>query len=147
MSDEKTILISGGFSPTTIGHLYLIEDAKKYGRVIIALNSDLWLKRKVGFVFMGFEERKQILKSMRNVYDVIAVDDYDGSVNSAIEQIRPNFFGVGCKESKIPELELCKKMGIDIVWNLAKDVVFNSTDVVDCMINNLLDNTEPYFKK
>ena len=59
MFDEKernkpTVMVSGGFDPVHVGHIRLILDAAKFGDVIVIANSDQWLYRKKGFVFMTF---------------------------------------------------------------------------------------------
>lgn len=145
MSD-KIILLSGGCDPVVFGHIKLIEDAAQYGKVIWALNSDMWLKRKKGYAFMTWHERAAVLGSIKGVSQVVPVEDDDGSVNKIIEVIRPNYFGHGGKEYDIPEKELCAKLNIELVWGLGGDVRFSSGDIVDCMINNLIDKIEPHFK-
>ena len=40
------ILVSGGFDPIHSGHIKLINDANKYGDVVVLLNSDVWLQIK-----------------------------------------------------------------------------------------------------
>ena len=57
-----TVVVSGGFDPLHAGHVRMIVDAARHGNVIVVANSDAWLKRKKGYVFMPFEERKQILE-------------------------------------------------------------------------------------
>ncbi len=59
---EKTIMVSGGFDPLHIGHLRMIKEAAQHGKVIVVVNSDAWLLRKKGFIFMPFEERKEIIE-------------------------------------------------------------------------------------
>ena len=49
---RRTIAISGGFDPVHIGHVKMIEDAARQYNVLVILNSDDWLNRKKGFVFM-----------------------------------------------------------------------------------------------
>jgi cytidyltransferase-like protein len=49
-------MVSGGFDPIHAGHVAMIRDAAKHGDVIVVANSDEWLMRKKGFVFMPFEE-------------------------------------------------------------------------------------------
>ena len=49
------ILISGGFDPVHSGHIALIQEASKFGDVIVIANSDEWLYRKKGFNFMDFK--------------------------------------------------------------------------------------------
>jgi glycerol-3-phosphate cytidylyltransferase-like family protein len=147
MGDDKIILLGGGADPTVLGHIKLIEDAAKYGKVIWALNSDSWLKRKKGYVFMKWADRQMVLKSIRYICDVITVDDEDGSIIKAIEQVKPDYFGHGGREYEIPEKSICEKMGIKLVWGLGGDLNFSSGDIVDCMINSLIDKIEPHFKK
>ena len=48
------ILVSGGFDPIHSGHIKLINDANKYGDVIVLLNSDEWLRNKKGKEFLSF---------------------------------------------------------------------------------------------
>ena len=45
----KTIMVSGGFDPIYIGHIKMLQEAAKWGKVIVALNSDDWLIRKKGY--------------------------------------------------------------------------------------------------
>ena len=37
---KKLILISGGFDPIHSGHIAMIEEASKYGDIVVLLNSD-----------------------------------------------------------------------------------------------------------
>ena len=67
----KISVVSGGFDPIHSGHISYINAAKKYGDyLIIALNSDEWLKKKKGKEFMPFEERKSILENIKNVDEI-----------------------------------------------------------------------------
>ena len=92
---NKTIAISGGFDPVHIGHLNMIKGAAQEGSVIVILNSDAWLQQKKGYVVMPFEERKAILEAVSDVHHVIEVDDSDGTVCEALDQLRPCYFGNG----------------------------------------------------
>ena len=61
----KISVVSGGFDPIHSGHISYINAAKKHGDyLIIALNSDDWLREKKGKEFMSFEESKSILESI-----------------------------------------------------------------------------------
>ena len=72
----KISVVSGGFDPIHSGHISYINAAKKYGDyLVIALNSDDWLREKKGKEFMPFEERKSILKNIKNVDEVISFED------------------------------------------------------------------------
>ena len=51
---EKTILVSGAFNPLHFGHLLLFKAASKYGKVIVALNSDEWVMKNKGHLLFDF---------------------------------------------------------------------------------------------
>jgi glycerol-3-phosphate cytidylyltransferase-like family protein len=145
--EEQVIVLSGAADPLTVGHLKLIQDAAKYGRVVWVLNSDHWLRSKKGYAFMKWADRAEILRSIKGISEVLPVDDSDGSVCKALEVLKPTYFGHGGKEYAIPELKTCADLGIELVWGLGGEVQFSSGDIIDCMINNLIDRIEPHFKK
>lgn len=128
----KTIMLSGGFDPIHVGHVRMILDAATHGEVIIAANSDDWLMRKKGYIFMPWEERAEILASIRGVKSVVTVDDADNSVCEAISRVRPDLFGNGGdrKSNNTPEVDLCNKLGIGLVWNVGGDKIQSSSDLV-----------------
>ena len=85
-TQEERILLSGGFDPLHVGHLRMIQEAAKLGRVIIALNSDEWLHRKKGYSFMSWEDRAEILMGLQSVWKVIHFDDSDETACDAIKK-------------------------------------------------------------
>ena len=45
----KIVVVSGGFDPIHSGHIEYFKAAKKHGdNLVVALNSDQWLKKKEG---------------------------------------------------------------------------------------------------
>ena len=69
---KVVVAVSGGFDPLHIGHVRLMNEAKKLGdRLVVILNNDNWLMRKKGFVFMNERERKEILESFFAVDEVV----------------------------------------------------------------------------
>jgi len=129
---NKTIAISGGFDPVHIGHLQMIQDAAQHGSVIVILNSDAWLEQKKGYVFMPFEERKAILEAFSDVHHVVEVDDSDGTVCAALDQLRPCYFGNGGDRvsDNVPEVKFCKRYNIGLKWNLGGNKVQSSSTLV-----------------
>jgi len=129
---NKTIAISGGFDPVHIGHLKMIKGAAQEGSVVVILNSDAWLEQKKGYVFMPFEERKAILEAFSDVHHVIEVDDSDGTVCSALDQLRPCYFGNGGDRvsNNVPEVKFCKRYGIGLMWNLGGGKIQSSSELV-----------------
>jgi D-beta-D-heptose 7-phosphate kinase/D-beta-D-heptose 1-phosphate adenosyltransferase len=120
--NTKTILLSGGFDPIHISHVRMIQDAANYGLVIVAVNTDEWLLRKKGYVFIPLDKRIKIIKSISGVYLVTAAWDDDDTVCETIKTILPNMFGNGGdrKQDNVPEVDLCNKLNIELVWNLGR---------------------------
>jgi cytidyltransferase-like protein len=86
---KKIILISGGFDPIHSGHISYIKSAAELGDVlVVAANSDLWLRKKKGKEFLSWEERSIILSSLKPVDRVINFDDSDGSAIDAIRKTK-----------------------------------------------------------
>ncbi len=108
MMSKKTVALSGGFDPIHIGHVRMIRDAARNYSVVIILNSDDWLMRKKGYVFMNWEERSEILLAIKGVDNVYAVNDEDDTVCGALSNIKLDFFGNGGdrKNQNTPEVNL-----------------------------------------
>lgn len=112
----KIIIVSGGFDPLHSGHIEYFKAAKAIGDyLIVALNSDNWLKKKKGKFFMSFSERMAIIENLSMVDEVIDFQDDDkGSATNAlikIQKIYPDdeitFCNGGDRNAKnIPEMEV-----------------------------------------
>ncbi len=124
MTEKKpTVMVSGGFDPVHAGHIRMIRAAAEHGDVIVVANSDEWLYRKKGFVFMNFDQRAEILNAIKGVLYVDSVDDSDGTVCEAIERIRPDYFANGGdrKSGNTPEVTVCQKLEIELLWGVGGD--------------------------
>lgn len=131
---KPTVMVSGGFDPVHAGHIRMIRDAANFGDVIVVANSDDWLFRKKGFVFMTFEQRSEILNAIKGVILVDSVDDTDGTVCEAIERLKPTFFANGGDRgrSNTPEQSVCDKMGVKLLWGVGGDKkIDSSSDLVN----------------
>lgn len=85
----KVVICTGGFDPLTDAHVAYFEAAKALGdKLVVGVNSDEWLERKKGRAFMTQNVRRDIIKGLRAVDDVILFNDDDGSAVDAIEQVR-----------------------------------------------------------
>lgn len=138
----KTVCISGGVDPLHSGHIDYIQAAAKFGRVIFILNSDAWLRRKKGYVFMAFEERKRILEALRDVSEVVPVDDTDGTVREALRRIKPDAFAKGGDRTQhnTPEVELCEWLGIELIWGVGGEKTQASSSLVRNACNQVLED-------
>ena len=125
-------MVSGGFDPLHIGHLRMIKEAAKHGKVIVVVNSDAWLLRKKGFIFMPFEERKEIIEGYAEVDRVEAVDDSDGTVCEALWRVKPTYFANGGDRTSnnTPEMNVCNQMGIEMLWGVGGGKIQSSSDMV-----------------
>ena len=125
-------MVSGGFDPIHVGHVRMILDAAKHGEVIVVANSDDWLMRKKGYVFMSWKERAEIIESIRGVVRVEHVDDADNTVCEAISRCRPDAFANGGdrKGDNTPEVALCNELGIELMWNIGGGKIQSSSDLV-----------------
>jgi len=144
MNDKKTIVISGGMDPVHVGHVKMIQAAAELGEVTVVLNSDAWLKRKKGYAFMSFEERKYLLESIKGVAAVSDVDDSDGTVCEALQRLKPDMFGNGGDRTSdnTPEKEVCLDNGIQMIWNLGGEKVQSSSDLVRTFVKNRAENSD-----
>ena len=70
---DNIILVSGGFDPIHSGHIKLIEDASKHGKIVVLLNSDKWLQNKKVKNFLPFKEREIIMKVLKMLLTLLAV--------------------------------------------------------------------------
>jgi D-beta-D-heptose 7-phosphate kinase/D-beta-D-heptose 1-phosphate adenosyltransferase len=130
MTEERpTVMVSGGFDPVHAGHIRMIRSASKYGDVIIIANSDEWLYRKKGFVFMEWERRVEILNAIKGVILVDSVDDTDGTVCEAIRRIKPTFFANGGDRGKsnTPEQSVCDELEIKLLWGVGGEEKIDSS--------------------
>jgi cytidyltransferase-like protein len=130
---KKLIAVSGGFDPIHKGHVRMIREASKFGDVVVILNSDDWLVRKKGYNFMNFEERSYIAGSIKGATLTTGVDDTDGTVCEALKRIKPDVFANGGDryETNTPEMDVCKELGIEMVWNIGGEKEQSSSSLVN----------------
>ena len=133
MTDEKpTVMVSGGFDPVHAGHIRMIRHAARYGDVIVIANSDDWLYRKKGFVFMEFERRIEILNAIKGVIVVDSVDDVDGTVCEAIRRLTPTYFANGGDRGRTntPEQSVCEELGVQLLWGIGGEEKLDSSSTL-----------------
>ena len=132
MSIKKTIAVSGGFDPVHIGHVRMIQDAAKHGDVWVIINSDPWLMRKKGYIFMPWNERAEIMAELKGVTKVSHVQDDDGTVCEALRRLKPDAFANGGdrKTNNTPEMDVCEDLGIDLLWNVGGGKIQSSSELV-----------------
>ena len=155
VAKEKKIMVavSGGFDPVHAGHIQLFEEAKKLGNeLVVILNNDNWLKEKKGIFFITVKERKKIIEAIKWVDRVVisghGPNPADMSVSREIAKLKPDVFANGgdrdTKDAKNtssslnPEQELCRKLGIKMVFNVGGGKVQSSS----WLLKRFLDNAK-----
>ena len=141
MRERPVIAVSGGFDPVHIGHIRMIQDAARYGDVMVIINSDDWLMRKKGYVFMPWEERAEIMGNIKGVRFVTQVDDSDGTVCEALKRHRPDAFANGGdrKTENTPEMDVCEELGIQMMWAVGGS---NKPQSSSWLVNKLKENKD-----
>ncbi|TSA46416.1 glycerol-3-phosphate cytidylyltransferase [bacterium] len=141
----KTVAISGGFDPVHIGHIKMMQEARALGdRLIVILNNDHWLVKKKGFVFMNQKEREAVLRAIRYIDDVVVTDHPENpnnmSVSSMLRKLKPDVFANGGdrneidaanpKSSLYEDINTCKELGIQMVFNVGGEKTQSSSELV-----------------
>ena len=137
--NDNIIILSGGFDPIHKGHIRMFKDASKLGKVMVGLNSDKWLIRKKDKFFMPFDERKEILESIKYINLVLDFNDDDGTACSLINFIYNKFnnsnnifFGNGGDRTNntTPEVQYCIENNIELIWGLGGGKIQSSSDLL-----------------
>jgi len=128
-----TVCVSGGFDPVHVGHLRMMQEAAKFGKVVVIVNSDEWLMRKKGYIFMPFEERCEIIEGFACVEKTTHVDDSDNTVCEALERLNPDYFANGGdrKTNNTPEMDVCERIGIQLLWGIGGGKIQSSSTLVE----------------
>ncbi len=108
------VMVSGGFDPLHVGHLDLLENAAKFGKVIAVVMPDEWLLRKKGHCVMKQEDRKDIVLALDWVYQAFIAENDSDTICHALSAYRPDMFlnGGDRIESNPEEHDMCVKLGI-----------------------------------
>jgi len=131
------VVVSGGFDCLHIGHIRLLKKARELGYLVVILNSDRFLTIKKGRPFMPFEERKEILESIKYVDRVIPCIDKDQSVCKTLKKLKPDIFANGGDriDGNIPEAEVCEENNIKMIFGVGGGKIESSSNLIKNAIN------------
>ena len=129
------VAVSGGFDPIHIGHLRSIREAREYGdSIMVILTRDDQLMKKKGYVFMPYQERKEILMRIHGVEIVLPNIDFDLSSARSLEHYGPDIFAKGGDRTQdnMPQAEkdICEKIGCHIVYGVGGGKIQSSSWLV-----------------
>ncbi len=120
------VAVSGYFNPLHVGHLEMIERAKKLGdKLVVIVNNDRQVKLKGSVPFMSLKDRVKIMSALADVDEVFVAVDKDKTVCKSLEKLKPDIFANGGDRKSIgdvPEYDICQKYNIKMVDGLGKKI-------------------------
>lgn len=133
------VAVSGYFNPLHVGHLEMIERAKKIGDyLIVIVNNDRQVKLKGSVPFMNQKDRLKIIKALRDVDEVFLSIDRDKTVCKSLAKIKPDIFANGGDRKNlndVPEYDVCQKLKIKMVDGLGKKIRSSSILIANASKN------------
>ena len=112
------VAVSGYFVYPHVGHIRLIESAKKLGdKLVVIVNNDRQQTMKYGKVLVPEDNRAEVVGALRAVDEVVISIDDDRTICKTLEKLKPDIFANGGdrNQGEIPESEVCRKHGIKMV--------------------------------
>jgi FAD synthetase len=123
------VLVNGTFNIIHAGHIELFKYASSYGNLIVAVNNDPYLIKKYGSKAITIENRLNVIKSIKYVYETIVFDEDDCS--RVLSIVKPDFYikGPDYLNKDINEIQICKSLDIEyIVMNDNK--ILSTTELI-----------------
>ena len=132
----KAIIVSGYFNPLHKGHIELFEKAKTMGDALwVIVNSDLQREIKGSKAFMDQQERLIIVKAIGVLDKALVSIDKDKTQCATLRFLAKEygneydlFFANGGDQNNdsIPEVPICKKVGIGLIEGLGDKIQSSS---------------------
>jgi phosphoenolpyruvate phosphomutase len=124
MSDTKTVYTCFSTDVIHDGHLNIINEAKKYGRVVVGALSDEESIRYNKFPTVSFEDRCRMYRAIDGVDEVIEQDDM--MYKDVIEKIHPDYVihGDNWKEGYLSAIRNNVKAQLDVYGGQIIDVPY-----------------------
>lgn len=132
------VAVSGYFNPLHVGHLEMIQKAKKLGDELVAIvNNDYQVGLKGSVPFMAEKDRVKIISALRDVDRVFLSIDRDRSVCKSLAKVKPDIFANGGDRHSlgdVPEFPVCQKLGITMVDGLGKKIRASSILIAEAAL-------------
>ncbi len=86
---DRIITTCGLFDPLTIDELNFLKKCKRKGDwLIVGVHSDWWMAWSEGGYVQDYESRREIVKSLKFVDEVMTFNDSDGTVCQLLKIIK-----------------------------------------------------------
>ena len=89
MKKHKTIYVPMGADILHSGHLNIIKEAKKYGRIIIGLFTDKAIAEYKSLPLINYDQRLEVMKNLKDIYKIVAQDTWSYKIN--LNKIKPDY--------------------------------------------------------
>lgn len=129
----KVVVVSGYFNPLHVGHLHMIQEAKRLGDyLVVIVNSDKQVELKGSVPFMTEGDRAEIVAALRDVDEAFVSIDQDRSICESLRAIKPHVFANGGDRNtgNIPEVAVCEELGIEMIDNVGGDKIRSSSELL-----------------
>ena len=136
MEKQKAIIVSGYFNPIHKGHLEYFNNAKAMAyQLFVIVNNDHQRELKGSREFQDENERMTIVSNIKAVDKAILSIDTDRTVCATIKMIAEEFgseydlgFANGGDQNNdsIPEVPICKEVGIGLIEGLGDKIQSSS---------------------
>lgn len=133
---KKAIIVSGYFNPIHKGHLEYFNNAKALAdELIVIVNNDHQRALKGSKEFQKEDERVFIVQNIKAVDHVVLSIDEDRTVCASIKAVHEKFgneytlgFANGGDQNNnsIPEVPVCKELGIELIDGLGEKIQSSS---------------------
>jgi cytidyltransferase-like protein len=133
---KKAIIVSGYFNPIHKGHIEYFNNAKAKGdKLIVIVNSDYQRVLKGSKEFQKEDERVFIVSNIKSVDQVFLSIDQDRTVCMTIKHVYNQLsseydiaFANGGDQNNysIPEVPICKDLGIELIDGLGDKIQSSS---------------------
>lgn len=110
----RKVITLGTFDLLHYGHIRLLKRAKELGDyLIVGLSSDEFALFKGKKTVFNYEERKEILESIKYVDEIFYVDSYYNEIMEIIKH-EPDVFVIG--DDYKGKFDMLKDFGIDVQY-------------------------------
>ncbi len=135
--NKPLVCVSGYFNPVHIGHIRMVRDAAKLGRVVVIVNNDYQVKLKGSVLFMPAKDRAEIMTAFKGVERSVVAIDKDRTVCKTLAKIKPDIFcnGGDRTQKNIPELDVCARLGIQAIFGVGGRKVRSSSSLLNQVVS------------
>jgi glycerol-3-phosphate cytidylyltransferase len=106
---ERVVYTGGTFDLLHAGHINLLRECKKLGKVVVALNTDTFVETYKRKPIMSYEERREALLACKYV-DVVVKNAGGADSKLALDVVDPDIFVHG---DDWTGKSLMKQLGVD----------------------------------